>query len=109
MPRIRTPYGEGDLPAVKPLISVDNVPLAVSAVAATTISTIGSNAVWLYATTPTHINITTTGAVATVNHAPIPSNVPIICYCQTSDFVSAIKMAGQQDGSLWVCPCKSID
>jgi hypothetical protein len=106
MSKIQTPYSDGDLPAVSPQLTVDGTPLNITNVSVSTVSQIGATAVWLYSTTPCHVIFSSDSTPATINHAPVCANMPLVLGCRDYDYLSVIKMVGQADGTLWVCPCK---
>ena len=108
---LRTPTtnaGSG-LPAIKPLPGgLDGAPLVVSAVAAVSVNPAGSEAVYVFASTPVHIRMSKTGEAATVSDPPVPAGVPVVFYTDPTDRVSVVKMAGHADGTCWVHAVEAV-
>lgn len=98
----------GPIQAISPLPIVDGAPMAVSGVAATTVATMVSEAVAIYSTTWVHIRLSNAGTPATTNDYIIPADSERVLLCDPEDRLSAIKMTGKADGTLWIWPADYI-
>jgi len=107
--KIITPAGTGGvIQAVSPLTIVDGAPMAVSGVSATTTATMVSEAVILYSDTWVHVHLSNAGSSATVNDYIVPADSERVLRCDPEDRLSAVKMAGKADGTLWIFPCAYV-
>ena len=107
---LKTPAGIGGIiPTVKPIAGgIDGAPLNITAVSAVTTSAVNGNCVYMIASTPVHISMSTTGTAATVNDAWIPADIPFLFYCELTDRIAAVKRAGAADGNLWIHRCAQV-